>query len=161
MRPEVVPAWHLCLGPIPGEAIRCERMSQRLGHDGGQPLRLSGLALPDGSHAPASVAARFRIPVVTRHVCGELGRPEVLSRGGCGGEPAPGVSVPEASVNEDNQPATWQDDVWTPGQALDVQPESKPSRMHGPPEHEFRASIPPSDRGHHPAACLRVDSIHG
>lgn len=78
------------------------------GHEGGQ---VFGFAFPYGDDAPAPGEQFLTVGAVTRDVAVELGLPPfgTTFRGGC--PFAPGVTMPEATMHEDNGAILRQDNV--------------------------------------------------
>jgi hypothetical protein len=60
------------------------------------------------------------------------------------------MSMPKASVDEDRDLSTWENDVWAAWQILAVQPKAKSLPVKRATEQHFRLGVSTPDRGHHP-----------
>jgi hypothetical protein len=126
-----------------------------------EPVRLE-FAFPDDEDTPAKILQPLPISLVAFDVPVQLRFPELRPRPGSVCEPAAGMTVPEAAVDEHNRPVTGQDDVGLPGQIPHVQPVAKATGMEMPPNHQFGLRVTPADPGHHAAAGGGVHDVgHG
>jgi len=69
------------------------------------------------------------------------------------------MSMPEASVHEDDDAMPWQHEVWPSRKIAAVKPEAESKRMDEAADGEFRARVARSNPGHHPAAAFGIDDI--
>jgi len=72
------------------------------------------------------------------------------------------MAMPEAPVNKNDSPVTWEYDVRAAGEILAMQSEAKPRYMKIRPDKSFRFCVAPLYAGHHPAARYAVNDVrHG
>lgn len=116
-------------------------------------LRISRLTFPDDDYRPASFLQGCLGTSIPFDIPRELRFPEVRAGLGSGGQSTIGMTVPEASMDEDRQLATPVDDVWTTRQFLGVQAIAQPERRQCATYGEFRSGVPPSDPAHQLASC--------
>jgi hypothetical protein len=69
--------------------------------------------------------------------------------------------MPKTTMNKDDFPASWQDDIRPPRKVVPVQPEAIAHRMDKTPNGKFRLHIFAPNSAHVAATVLRRNSIHG
>lgn len=118
------------------------------------------LALPDGQYPPPLAEKFLLSPPVPLNIILQLLSPEIGAGLGQRGESASFVVVPEAAMDENAGPETWQHNVWTPREVLAMQPKTITTGMQKLPHRYFRFGIPAPDAGHHSGSRRTVDDIH-
>lgn len=68
--------------------------------------------------------------------------------------------MPEAAVYEDGKMILWQYNIWSPGKAVHIEPETEPPCMKKAPDGELWLSVAATDSGHHPRPSLSVYNVH-
>ena len=119
----------------------------------------SKFALPDDEDLPSEFAQLLLLPIIAPHVRLELAHPEFHPSAGNTGEPATGMSMPEASVNEDDDRFRREHKVGTPGQIAASQDIAKPPRMEASSHQQFGLRVPATDALHHAATGRRIDDV--
>jgi hypothetical protein len=74
--------------------------------------------------------------------------------------PAPFVTVPEATMDENDGLSFSEDNIWLSREVLPVQPESKPRAMQHGANLNFRRSVAPFDLPHIPTASFPIEPVH-
>lgn len=115
---------------------------------------------PYGDHAPPLISQAAFDARVSLDVLIELRLPEVDSAFGCVGEPALGMAVPEASVNEDHGPPARKHNVRAPRQVATMKPEPEAECVKNRPHDSFRRGVTSADPAHVPAAMLGSNTVN-
>lgn len=123
-------------------------------------LRMLQLALPDGQYPPPVAEKLLLNPPVPLYIIPEFLSPEIGASLGQRGESASFVVVPEAAMDENTGPETWQHNIRTPGEILAMQPKTISTGMQKLSHRYFRLGIPAPDAGHHSGSRRTVDDIH-
>ncbi len=143
------------LGPrSPGYRNVSHRLRQAL-----QELGRPRLALPDGDHCPSCRFKRVSRPPVSPDVGRELLFPELTARGRRRRIPATGMAMPEAAMHEHGETSSGKHQVGLPRKRAVMQDISESRGMQIAPHHHLRLGVLAADRGHHPAACYRIDYV--
>jgi hypothetical protein len=98
-------------------------------------------------------------PAIPTDVLVELLRPEVDVALGCIREPAVGVTVPEATVHDNDGAISWKDDIRTTGEPGDVKSEAAAHAVQNGPDLALGRSIPPADSRHVPTSAFWRQSV--
>lgn len=145
--------WEICRGKV---GTSQQSVAQML--DYGLAV-CSKFALPDDEDLPAEFAQLLLLPMIAPNVRLELAHPEIHPKAGDIGKPAIGMSMPEASVNEDDDRFRREHKVGTPRQTAASQDIAKPSRMEAASHHQFGLRVPATDALHHAATGRRIDDV--
>ena len=120
------------------------------------------LAFPDGERPPPKSQQRSVRSFIARHVCRELGIPELDSGRWYRRQPAALVSMPEASMNEYGAPVPWKDEIRTARQRPIIRLEPQTGTMQVTADQHLGLRVPPTNPPHHRGALLRADDVdHG
>lgn len=69
------------------------------------------------------------------------------------------MSVPEATVDQDDRSITGKNDVWSAGEVFSMQAKAEPHSMESRPYGQFGLRIFSLDPGHHSGPGLGIDNI--
>lgn len=115
-------------------------------------------AFPYLSNTPASVFQLLDHSLVALLILLNFISPEFHSRGGPF-EQVTIVTVPEATLSEQDGPKARKRQIWFAGEISPVQLEAKPALVKATPQYYFWARIPSADTSHHPAANSRGNDV--
>jgi hypothetical protein len=113
-------------------------------------LRISGFASPNHGDAPALLAEGGAVAGVACGIAFQFGEPEFAACGGHGGFAAIRVPVPEAAVDENDEPARAQHDVRLSGQSGAVETKAQSHGVEEPAHDQFRCRVLAADARHVP-----------
>lgn len=133
-----------------------------------KPLNLSrkslgpgGLALPDRHHRPSEASKLSLDSSVTRHIPLQFGNPVVSATLGLSLSEAAGVTMPPASVNENNLPPTRKHEIRRARKLAAMEAESVAERVAKAAHQHFWLGVRVADATHHVASLLFRNVIHG
>jgi hypothetical protein len=114
----------------------------------GDPICSPEPAFPNDNDSPSIVEKRLGLPVISHHVHGELLVPErsTTLRPVC--QSAAGMSVPEASMYQDDRLVPPQGDVRMARKTSNMQTKSVACCVQPPADDQFRARVGPANAGH-------------
>lgn len=122
-------------------------------------FRPSELAFPDGQDAPPQFAEIPSVARIARDVRFELCGPEADVRLGCGRTLASGVTMPEATMDEDHRSMPWEHDVGGAGKIAAANSEAKAHAVQEGTHHELGLRVPSADAGHEGGAVVGFESV--
>jgi hypothetical protein len=117
-----------------------------------QPLVVLSLALPDHKDSPTGRFEHGGDRPIALHVAIEFQLPELCIRRRLGGESAIAMTMPKASVHENDYSMLRQYDVGSTRQGTIVDSKAKPCSVQIAPDSELRRSVGWANRGHHPGS---------
>ena len=117
------------------------------------------LAFPDDEGCPARLTECEKVPLVAHDVLPEFFQPELAPFCRHGRVLAEGMSMPEASVNEDGDAVSGKHEVRATRQRAVMEAEAQSGRVQVAPDAHFRTSVLAPDACHHPGPCFAVDDV--
>lgn len=117
------------------------------------------VALPHDHNSPTEPTKRPNVSTVSVDVGGKLRLPELHIRRRRRRLLA-SMSMPEATVNENGQPESWQDQVRRAWQVSTIQSKTISHPVQHPAHHEFRTSILWSYASHQSGTFFRRQCVH-
>lgn len=116
-------------------------------------IRVLRFTLPHHEYLPSRSSKRSNVAPIACSVRVEFLLPKIDS--GCRGcRKFAAMPVPEATMDENDSPTTWKNEVRSTWQALYVQAIPVPEPVKGPPYYHFRRRIGMSDGSHDSTSCF-------
>lgn len=130
---------------------------------GNTPFKAHGIfsfAFPDSEDFPAISAKLGEVALIAFDVTCALSLPEFGVRLWCDAPPATTMHMPIATMNVNNSPATWENEIGCAREVAAMETESIAERMSGSPNNNLRLCVLTPDGGHVPAALLWCMHVH-
>lgn len=121
---------------------------------------VSSPTLPDDQHPPPKLPESFLCLSISFDVAGKFPPPEVDPGLRYVGVLAPGVTVPEASVDKYHRPVLRKHNIRATGEVSAMNPEAETHAVKKGAHDELRSRVPASDPRHVPASPLFGKSVH-
>ena len=116
-------------------------------------------AFPDDRDSPAGFEQAASVALVPCHVGVKLGLPEILASRWCRRVRTPGMSVPEAAVNETHCSQSTKYQVGSAREFPIVQAVSETTCVEGTAKGEFGPRVPASDPRHHARTSRLIHNV--